>query len=103
MSTPAERSPRIAAKQAAARAERIAADLKNRAGDPELHANLAASYERLGFGEDGYPIDDCTCVEFCDQDPRTACSLSGQRHVHPASTGEGFGPCPVHPDASGDL
>lgn len=48
-------------------------------------------------------IDDCTCIEFCDEDPTTACTLSGRRHVHPASTGEGFGPCPIHPDAPGDL
>lgn len=48
-------------------------------------------------------IQDCTCVEFCNEDPKTACSLSGRRHVHPASQGAGFGPCPVHPDAPGDL
>lgn len=48
-------------------------------------------------------IQDCTCVEFCDEDPKTACSLSGRRHVHPASQGPGFGPCPVHPDAPGDI
>lgn len=48
-------------------------------------------------------IDGCTCVEYCNEDPRTACSLSGRRHVHPASTGEGFGPCPVHPESPGDL
>ncbi|MER7982440.1 hypothetical protein [Streptomyces sp. NPDC095817] len=47
-------------------------------------------------------IQDCTCVEFCNEDPKTACSLSGRRHVHPASQGAGFGPCPVHPDAPGD-
>ncbi|MET8291493.1 hypothetical protein ABZV80_40925 [Streptomyces sp. NPDC005132] len=48
-------------------------------------------------------IQDDTCVEFCDEDPKTACSLSGRRHVHPASQGPGFGPCPVHPDAPGDI
>ncbi|BDM70165.1 hypothetical protein HEK616_36520 [Streptomyces nigrescens] len=48
-------------------------------------------------------IQDCTCVEFCDEDPKTACGLSGRRHVHPASQGAGFGPCPAHPDAPGDL
>ncbi|MFE3268898.1 hypothetical protein [Streptomyces sp. NPDC059215] len=55
-------------------------------------------------GADAAPdeIQDCTCVEFCNEDPKTACSLSGRRHVHPASQGPGFGPCPVHPDASGD-
>lgn len=30
-------------------------------------------------------------------------SLAGPRHVHPASQGPGFGPCPVHPDAPGDV
>ncbi|MCX4581096.1 hypothetical protein ACGFWD_26775 [Streptomyces sp. NPDC048448] len=48
-------------------------------------------------------IQDDTCVEFCNEDPKTACTLSGRRHVHPASQGAGFGPCPVHPDAPGDL
>ncbi|MFF3959142.1 hypothetical protein ACFYY1_39010 [Streptomyces sp. NPDC001890] len=48
-------------------------------------------------------IQDCTCVEFCNEDRKTACSLSGRRHVHPASQGSRFGPCPIHPDAPGDL
>ncbi|NUR01533.1 MAG: hypothetical protein HOY79_34895 [Streptomyces sp.] len=48
-------------------------------------------------------IQDCTCVEFCNEEPKTACQLSGRRHVHPASQGTGFGPCPVHPDAPGDV
>ncbi|MFF1678786.1 hypothetical protein ACFVYG_22440 [Streptomyces sp. NPDC058256] len=48
-------------------------------------------------------IQDCTCVEFCDEDPKTACTLSGRRHVHPAGQGAGFGPCPVHLDAPGDV
>ncbi|MFI6340738.1 hypothetical protein [Streptomyces sp. NPDC050535] len=48
-------------------------------------------------------IQDCTCVEFCNEDPKTACTLSGTRHVHPASQGAGFGPCPVHRDTPGDL
>jgi hypothetical protein len=49
-------------------------------------------------------IDACTCVEFCDQDPATACSLSGQPHVHPEIPGHPgvYGPCPVHPDRPGD-
>ncbi|MFL4491692.1 hypothetical protein ACJ6WD_10575 [Streptomyces sp. VTCC 41912] len=47
-------------------------------------------------------IDDCTCVEFCDEDPNSACSLSGIPHVHPAAQGLGFGPCPEHPDRPGD-
>lgn len=44
----------------------------------------------------------CTCVESCADDPATACDLSGQMHVHPEVAGE-FGPCPVHPNALGDL
>ncbi|MDQ1031321.1 hypothetical protein QF035_008903 [Streptomyces umbrinus] len=48
-------------------------------------------------------VQDCTCVEFCNEDPKTACTLSGRRHVHPASHGTGFGPCPVHLDAPGDV
>ncbi|MFE5864505.1 hypothetical protein [Streptomyces virginiae] len=48
-------------------------------------------------------VQDCTCVEFCNEDPKTACTLSGRRHVHPGSHGTGFGPCPVHLDAPGDV
>lgn len=48
-------------------------------------------------------IQDCTCVEFCDDDPKSACGLAGRRHVHPASQGAGLGPCSVHPDAPGDV
>ncbi|MFD9190317.1 hypothetical protein ACFWCA_19065 [Streptomyces phaeochromogenes] len=46
----------------------------------------------------------CLCVVSCDEDPATACSLSGQQHVHPAIPGHpgAYGPCPVHPDAPGD-
>lgn len=47
-------------------------------------------------------IEDCTCVEYCDEDPRTACSLSGIPHVHPDNGSGTFGPCPVHPDRPGD-
>ena len=48
-------------------------------------------------------IQDCTCVESCDEDPDTACGLAGRPHVHPASQGAGFGPSPIHPDAPGDI
>ncbi|GAA5070458.1 hypothetical protein [Streptomyces similanensis] len=46
----------------------------------------------------------CLCVTSCDEDPATACGLSGQRHVHPEIPGRPgvYGPCPVHPDALGD-
>ena len=49
-------------------------------------------------------LDACTCVEFCDEDPKTACSLSGRPHVHPEiPVWPGvYGPCPVHPDRPGD-
>jgi hypothetical protein len=46
------------------------------------------------------------CVVNCAEDPATACSLSGrERHVHPAIPGRPgvYGPCPMHPDAPGDL
>ena len=39
---------------------------------------------------------DCVCYHTCAEDPRTACSLSGEWHVHPGE------PCEVHPDAPGD-
>ncbi|MBO0676828.1 hypothetical protein JRC04_05065 [Mycolicibacterium sp. S2-37] len=48
-------------------------------------------------------VYECTCVFSCADDPMTACGWSGvEWHVHPASQ-PGFGPCPVHPDAPGDL
>jgi hypothetical protein len=46
---------------------------------------------------------ECTCVISCSDDPATACSLSGINHVHPDEGSGIFGPCPVHPDAPGDL
>lgn len=39
---------------------------------------------------------DCACIYSCADDPETACSLSGEFHVHPEE------PCEVHPDAPGD-
>lgn len=51
----------------------------------ELHALVSAIHE---------PV--CACYHTCADDPATACSLSGDFHVH---AGE---PCPVHPDAPGD-
>lgn len=49
-------------------------------------------------------VDECTCVTNCAEDPKTACSLSGRSHVHPAIPGFPgvYGPCPEHPDAPGD-
>ncbi|MEU2585255.1 hypothetical protein ABZ612_20305 [Streptomyces avermitilis] len=40
----------------------------------------------------------------CDEDPATACGLSGQQHFHLAIPGRPgvYGPCPLHPDALGD-
>jgi hypothetical protein len=46
---------------------------------------------------------DCRCVMSCADDPVTACSLSGEPHVHPDDGTNTFGRCPVHPDAPGDL
>jgi hypothetical protein len=46
---------------------------------------------------------DCVCVVSCADDPPTACSLSGEPHVHPDDGSGIFGPCPVHPEAPGDL
>lgn len=45
----------------------------------------------------------CRCVEDCASDPATACSLSGEPHVHPDDGLDTFGRCPQHPDAPGDL
>jgi hypothetical protein len=42
-------------------------------------------------------IADCACVINCNEHPPTACSLSGEPHVHPE-----LGRCPVHPDVDGD-
>ncbi|MET8696849.1 hypothetical protein ABZV65_30415 [Streptomyces bauhiniae] len=46
----------------------------------------------------------CRCIVSCAEDPATACSLSGEQHVHPAIPGRPgvYGPCPLHPDAPGD-
>lgn len=50
---------------------------------------------------------DCTCVFSCGEDPATRCSWHNvEWHVHPRGAGrygDLFGPCPVHPDAPGDL
>lgn len=45
---------------------------------------------------------ECTCVYDCANDPESACSLTGTWHVHPGHVA-GFGACPEHPDAPGDL
>ena len=45
----------------------------------------------------------CRCVEHCAEDPATACSLSGQPHVHPNDNTDTFGRCPMHPDVPGDV
>lgn len=39
---------------------------------------------------------DCLCYHSCADDPRSACSLSGDWHVHAGER------CPTHPDAPGD-
>lgn len=50
-----------------------------------------------GLCEQSAAAADCECRFSCADDPRTACSLSGQWHVHPGE------PCYVHPNAPGDL
>jgi hypothetical protein len=68
-------------------------------------------YAVLTISEEGAPallrpldFTDCTCVENCGEHPPTACSLDGFiPHVHPDDGSGTFGPCPVHPDAPGDL
>lgn len=45
----------------------------------------------------------CLCVTSCADHPPTACSLSGEPHVHPDDGSDTFGACPIHPDAPGDL
>ncbi|MFD7861527.1 hypothetical protein [Streptomyces sp. NPDC059783] len=54
--------------------------------------------------EDLDEIDDCTCIEYCDEDPKTKCGLSGIPHVHPEDPNHpgAYGPCPVHPGRPGD-
>jgi hypothetical protein len=66
---------------------------------PERREALAA-YERMGRAPD---IGDCTCLYSCADDPASACSLSGDWHVHPQDARGVTGPCPLHPDAPGDL
>lgn len=44
----------------------------------------------------------CVCVQFCAEDPATACGLSGREHVHPDDGSGTFGRCLVHPDRPGD-
>lgn len=39
---------------------------------------------------------ECACLHSCAEDPATACSLSGDFHIHPDQ------PCPVHLEAPGD-
>jgi len=62
----------------------------------------------LGLAVDNARADrraaECVCVVSCADHPPTACSLSGDLHVHPnRHPGDVFGSCPVHPDAPGDL
>jgi hypothetical protein len=62
-----------------------------------IHAWVKAA---VGFAHElravGREASSCECYLSCAEDPDTACSLSGQFHVHPGE------PCPVHPDAPGD-
>lgn len=57
-----------------------------------------------GNGGQEAPMDECTCLHTCAEDPASACSLSGRWHVHPSQfLWDGLGACPVHPEAPGDL
>lgn len=71
-------------------------------GLADRHHCLVAPSEESGH-EALLGVCECTCVEFCDEDPSTACTLSGRRHVHPRTRTGQYGPCAVHPDAPGDL
>lgn len=69
---------------------------------PTVKRVVDGGQKALAFSE----IDDCTCIEYCDQDPETACSLSGTPHMHPEIPGAPgvYGPCPVpaHQGRPGD-
>ncbi|WP_404949104.1 3'-5' exoribonuclease [Streptomyces sp. ARC14] len=73
--------------------------------DDAEHQRRARAYLRSALRPTSVPEDECTCVINCVEDPKSGCSLSGQRHVHPAVPGHPgvYGPCPEHPDAPGDL
>ncbi|MCM2430947.1 DUF262 domain-containing protein [Streptomyces sp. RKAG337] len=82
--------------------------LVNGGGTPQSRDDMNRARSAAGVPEEesdstADEIQDCTCIEFCDQDPATACTLSGRRHVHPRDKNGEFGPCPVHPEAEGDL
>ncbi|AKN68693.1 hypothetical protein QR97_01735 [Streptomyces sp. PBH53] len=67
-------------------------------------AQRALKHARALAAAEGQPEPDaCTCVTNCAEDPKSACSLSGLRHVHPRTRTGQYGPCPEHPDAPGDL
>jgi hypothetical protein len=68
-------------------------DGKARAGDVLESFHLDSF---LTVPDDDFDISACACVFSCADDPETACSLSGDFHVHAGD------PCLVHPDAPGD-
>jgi hypothetical protein len=73
----------------------------------QLHADalyLDQLLTELASATPSEDLNDCPCVEFCNEDPKTACSLSGIPHVHPEIPGMPgvYGPCPVHPERPGD-
>lgn len=70
--------------------------------NPCGHVDMYSAVVREAAGRAIRETATCECVVSCADDPATACSLSGEPHVHPLQDGI-FGPCPVHPDAPGDL
>jgi hypothetical protein len=75
-------TPDYAGLHAWAKAEAARQAAASKADDLTLHVTANAA--------------DCTCYHTCAEDPGTACSLSGEWHVHPGE------PCPVHPGVPGD-
>jgi len=76
----------------------VAKDLRGLTWCPGLLEPVKPSPERPAP-----KIAECRCVVSCTDDPATACSLSGEPHVHPDDGADIFGRCPIHPDAPGDL
>lgn len=81
--------PKDGSRRATVRGERAARALSD-------HFNTSFELKR----DKRIEFADCTCVQYCSQGPGR-CSLNGQFHVHPDG-GDGYGLCPIHPNAPGD-
>ncbi|MFD7860387.1 hypothetical protein ACFV6B_39950 [Streptomyces microflavus] len=80
-------------------------DIAEATGEPMAYVKrLLAGGATAPDAQAAEASEECTCVLTCAEDPKTSCSLSGQRHVHPAIPDRpgAYGPCPEHPDAPGD-